>query len=283
MSKQAFKRLRKHIGLKASREEMENYAWPGGYDLIYYCGDGGVLCGDCVNQNIEQIDEAIRDKQTKDQWYVHAVESGDVLEQNIDCDHCGYSMGPEAPDDSQMAFAQANPLGSHCPLNGCGPDVASERDFRRFVAYGVMRSWLPSLLEDDREAMPLPVAHEYVRQSTALRHGFLSCVSDAIQAWKNGDIEPGSINRPNRPGWDHSIPEAEILLDTGDTLNVAWRLELIDNDFSLCFSLDTSTNSIGDGEGQAAWLCVSAFEDQVGPCLAYLAKADSIMGGDHGG
>lgn len=62
MSKQAFKRMRKHLKLTVSRDPLPAYAWPGGYPIFYVFMDGGVICPKCINDNIEQIDEAVRSK-----------------------------------------------------------------------------------------------------------------------------------------------------------------------------------------------------------------------------
>lgn len=61
MSKQAMKRVRRHLKLEVNREPLPAYAWPGGYPIIYYFLDGGVICPECVNKEIREIDAAIRD------------------------------------------------------------------------------------------------------------------------------------------------------------------------------------------------------------------------------
>lgn len=60
MSKQATKRLRRHLGLPVNREPLPAYAWPGGYPLIYVFRDGGCICPKCLNANVEEIEQASR-------------------------------------------------------------------------------------------------------------------------------------------------------------------------------------------------------------------------------
>lgn len=83
MSKQAFKRLRKVVGIEVNREPLPAFAWPGGYPLFYLCHDGGVLCPDCVNANIDLISSKDRDSQ----WDVRSVLVNWVSD--LTCDHCG--------------------------------------------------------------------------------------------------------------------------------------------------------------------------------------------------
>lgn len=86
MSKQAFKRMRKHLNLPVNRDPLPAYAWPGGYPLFYLCRDGGVLCHKCMNKEIAEIDDSTRRK-LRDGWEVRACDvhwEGEPMT----CGHC---------------------------------------------------------------------------------------------------------------------------------------------------------------------------------------------------
>lgn len=55
MSKQANKRIRRALSLPVNRDPLPAFAWPGGYPLWYLCADGGALCPDCVNKEMDII------------------------------------------------------------------------------------------------------------------------------------------------------------------------------------------------------------------------------------
>jgi len=86
MSKQAFKRLRKHLKLEVNRKPLPAYAWPGGYPIFYVCDDGGCLCPKCVNKEIEQIDESVKTN-ARDGWRVDAADIN-YEDANLYCDNC---------------------------------------------------------------------------------------------------------------------------------------------------------------------------------------------------
>ncbi len=95
MSKQALKRVRKHLRLEVNREPLPAFAWPGGYPLLYVFADGGVICPKCINAEIVEIDAAIRDERGNRPhrfgcggWAVDAVDVHYEGEP-IGCDHCG--------------------------------------------------------------------------------------------------------------------------------------------------------------------------------------------------
>ncbi len=93
MSKQAFKRVRKALGLEVSRKPLEAFAWPGGYPIIYVFLDGGCMCPKCANDNIEEIDAAIREGNRPHSsgcggWALSHQDIHWEGEPEI-CDHCG--------------------------------------------------------------------------------------------------------------------------------------------------------------------------------------------------
>lgn len=95
MSKQALKRVRRHLKLEVNREPLPEFAWPGGYPLLYVFTDGGCMCPDCANENITEIDDAIRSEHgnrpptaTGVVWAVAGVDAHMEGEPET-CDHCG--------------------------------------------------------------------------------------------------------------------------------------------------------------------------------------------------
>lgn len=94
MSKQAFKRVRKSLGLPVSRDPLPAFAWPGGYPIFYVFTDGGVICPDCANRNIDEIDEANRGGYNRNSHGGWAVDAMDVNYEDTDliCDHCHKSI-----------------------------------------------------------------------------------------------------------------------------------------------------------------------------------------------
>lgn len=86
MSKQACKRLRRALRLEVNRDPLPSFAWPGGYPLYYLCKDGGTLCPDCVNSEIDLVDVAKRDCDA--QWQVVGCDTHWEGEPLV-CDHCG--------------------------------------------------------------------------------------------------------------------------------------------------------------------------------------------------
>jgi hypothetical protein len=94
MSKQAFKRLRRHLKLEVNRKPLPNHSE--GYPLFYICPDGACLCAKCVNRNIELIDAD--NKMPRNQRIGWAVDAVDVHWEgdSVACDQCG--------DDIESAY-----------------------------------------------------------------------------------------------------------------------------------------------------------------------------------
>ncbi len=106
MSKQALKRVRKALGMKVCREPLDAYAWPGGYPIVYLFTDGGCLCPECANTNIEEIDAAGKGEyrcNSHGGWAVDAWEINWECD-DMTCDHChkpiesAYGEGCERPE-----------------------------------------------------------------------------------------------------------------------------------------------------------------------------------------
>lgn len=90
-TRQKFKRLRKAINFEVSREPVPKFSSVGCYPIFYLTSDGESLCADCVNSEIESIDDAIRDHATNPRehsgWRIVAA---DVNWENpaMICAHC---------------------------------------------------------------------------------------------------------------------------------------------------------------------------------------------------
>jgi len=81
---------------------VNTYTFPGGYPIYYLCKDGGILCPDCVNANLELIKVAKEDNDP--QWDVIAL---DVYYEGpmMHCDNCNAEIesaygDPEEEEES---------------------------------------------------------------------------------------------------------------------------------------------------------------------------------------
>lgn len=64
--------------LKIGEGTLPAFAWPGGYDVVYYCPDGEELCAKCAQEALtEDLDWAPVD------W-----DTGDWIEDPVSCSHC---------------------------------------------------------------------------------------------------------------------------------------------------------------------------------------------------
>lgn len=91
MSRQACKRLRRHLKLEVNRDPLPAFAWPGGYPMFYVFADGGAVCPACVNRNVSEIDEDVRRGGRRNSHGGWAVDAWEVNweEPDMHCDHCG--------------------------------------------------------------------------------------------------------------------------------------------------------------------------------------------------
>lgn len=74
--------------------KAEKYAWPGGYPIGYVCDDGGLLCGDCVNDATNPVHTADVDDMA-DGWRIDGFIVIEGSEEDYDstlCDHCGLNL-----------------------------------------------------------------------------------------------------------------------------------------------------------------------------------------------
>lgn len=65
------------------RREWEKYAWPGGYPLYYVTQDGGCLCTDCANENLDRTIEEDGDKS----WLIAGCDIN-YEDTGLYCDNC---------------------------------------------------------------------------------------------------------------------------------------------------------------------------------------------------
>lgn len=76
-----------------AKNAYDYYAWPGGYELIYICADGGILCADCANVNIE----ATKDPDDE-QWFIISAEIN-YEDNGLYCVHCNDRIISEYGED----------------------------------------------------------------------------------------------------------------------------------------------------------------------------------------
>lgn len=84
---------------------------------------------------------------------------------------------------------ERNPMGFHCPPNGTDPCYASETDFRRFIAFGLLRCYAD--LEPHCFSEHEKVDDDVVRE---LRDSFLNVVEGTLQFFWLGEFEVGQTN-----------------------------------------------------------------------------------------
>ena len=118
MSKQALKRVRRALKMEVSRKSLDAFAWPGGYPIVYVFADGGCICPSCANENIREIDEAMRspngNKPHSSGCGGWALAGFDVNYEEPDmvCDHCGKFVDPAYIVGAELEAARGN-LGSN--------------------------------------------------------------------------------------------------------------------------------------------------------------------------
>ena len=106
MSKQAYKRVRRALKTEVCRKPLDSRSWPGGYPLFYLTSDCGVLCPECVNEEIERIDHEIRNPDRHDQFRIVAVDANWEYP-HLYCDHCSKRIGSAyAEDDADSTIPQ---------------------------------------------------------------------------------------------------------------------------------------------------------------------------------
>jgi len=64
-----------------------DYAFPGGYSIVYFTSDGAALCPSCVREELENVIDSIRTK-CNDGWRVQYCDATCNMDEAPDCEHC---------------------------------------------------------------------------------------------------------------------------------------------------------------------------------------------------
>ncbi len=75
---------------KGLHTDRPYYAWPGGYQMLYYTQDGGVLCPECAN-GLNGSESDTEEGKDDPQWKVTGQEPY-YEGATIQCDHCGQDI-----------------------------------------------------------------------------------------------------------------------------------------------------------------------------------------------
>lgn len=77
-----------------SHLEWQSHCFPGGYEIYYIVDDGGTLCHQCANKELERTIDP-----DDSQFYI--VDRDVNWEDVLGCDHCGRLIGPEYGDEDE--------------------------------------------------------------------------------------------------------------------------------------------------------------------------------------
>ena len=104
LQKQTTEKLQNMVVTVSDKPQLESFAWPGGYLIIYYAQDTAVICSECANggndaefQNPECQDDA--------QW---TLADCDIYYEGppLYCEHCNRQL-ESAYDDPEETTATA--------------------------------------------------------------------------------------------------------------------------------------------------------------------------------
>lgn len=73
------------------RRELPRYAWPGGYEILYQCADGGILCQPCATSPGNPVGFTC---ETPTDWRIVANTHTGEMDDPETCDHCGMVVSP---------------------------------------------------------------------------------------------------------------------------------------------------------------------------------------------
>jgi len=79
-------------------DQVQAYAWPGGYPIFYIAEDSGVICPKCVQENLELCIGDPGDL-FADQWKIIAHEAN-WENPDLQCDNCNKFIEPAYGEDS---------------------------------------------------------------------------------------------------------------------------------------------------------------------------------------
>lgn len=91
------------LNIKRLKDNIRHpYAFPGGYEIVFVCNDGEILCHDCVRNNWRGVLESTK-KDIKDGWNItgyatEAVDYASTIElagedYTSNCAHCNKEFG----------------------------------------------------------------------------------------------------------------------------------------------------------------------------------------------
>lgn len=84
------------VDTKFSHLEWPKYSWPGGYEIHYYTVDGGILCHNCANDNLNLTLDG------DDQWKIVEADIN-YEDHHCQCDNCYRQIKPAYGDDDEEA------------------------------------------------------------------------------------------------------------------------------------------------------------------------------------
>jgi hypothetical protein len=154
-----------------------------------------------------------------------------------------------------MSFA--NPMGFRCAPNACGPDYASEPDFRRFVAFGMLASH-DQLLGPGCESIDADTNHVYWLRKQFL--GELQIALDSLPEMMEeegetvnymGDHDDSApIFHLKRDKWDGDSPDDNELV-------IRWCFDRLDKGEDACLLVSLTCT---DADDYSIWLRLDAIK-----------------------
>lgn len=163
-----------------------------------------------------------------------------------------------------------NPMGFYCPPNGTDPCYATEYDFRRFIAFGLLRCYAD--LEPQGFSCSDKVDDDTVRE---LRDAFLTVVEGTLQFFWLGEFEIGQTNFDT----DQFGDGCEVLIGDEDDetqVMIRWSPFAITED-DMVFDMGCCV-LVGEGNGgdpTALFLSMVAIQDRAA-CKAILEEARKL-------
>lgn len=161
-----------------------------------------------------------------------------------------------------------NPLGYYCAPNGADPTYVSERNFARFVAFGLFISHI------DQDDLPdHAVGNDDI---TTVRKQFLDTVENAIKQYDEWERKKKWCqDEPVGETVDLYLKGTEDAEDHDDIMTVAWYLHLISADGDWCFDL-----TFTGGDPTSPWLAAEVLDtdEKRQDCLAAITEARTLLG-----
>ncbi len=128
MSKQAFKRVRRTLRMTVNRNPLPNHEE--GYPIFFITSDCSALCAECINEEIERVDDEQRKPDRHDQFRVVSYEAN-WENTSLYCDHCSKPI-PSAYGDDEHEEPENEETMPACPI--CGDEAqgiaGAEQDYK---------------------------------------------------------------------------------------------------------------------------------------------------------